>query len=152
VPSQTRTSFTGSRISATHLPHGRCRMPRYWFLRRPGFAFAHGAAWEQSAARRYNQRLLCLRQRIELGAARGGLSSERAAEYAAVMARRMGLRRGDSGLLVAAANGLRRPPPNPAANRAVARNPEVGRAGLAGGWRRRGFRRSGGRVRSTHRP
>jgi hypothetical protein len=36
-------------------------------------------------------------------------------------------------LLVAAANGLRRPPPNPSANRAVATIPEVGRAALAGG-------------------
>jgi hypothetical protein len=36
-------------------------------------------------------------------------------------------------LLVAAANGLRRPPPNPSANRAVATILEVGRAALAGG-------------------
>jgi hypothetical protein len=86
---------------------------------------------------------------IELGAPRGGLSSERAAELAAVTARRMGLRRGGSGLLVAAANGLRRPHPNPAANRAAARNPKVSgergwQAGLAGGLRRRRIRRSGG--------
>jgi hypothetical protein len=47
-------------------------------------------------------------------------------------------------LLVAATNGLRRPHPNPAANRAASRNPEVGPAGLAGGLWRRGIRRSGG--------
>lgn len=29
VPSQTRAAFFGSRISAAHLPQGRCRTPRY---------------------------------------------------------------------------------------------------------------------------
>jgi hypothetical protein len=29
VPSQTRAAFFGSRISAAHFPHGRCRTPRY---------------------------------------------------------------------------------------------------------------------------
>jgi hypothetical protein len=48
------------------------------------------------------------------------------------------LRRGGSGLLVAAANGLRRPHPNPSANRAVDTISEVGRAGLVGGLRRGG--------------
>ena len=43
------------------------------------------------------------------------------------------LRRGGSGLLVAVANGLRRPHPNPSANRAVDTIPEVERAGLVGG-------------------
>ena len=41
--------------------------------------------------------------------------------------------------MAAAANGLRRPHPNPAENLTAARNPEVGRAGMAGG-------ESGGRA------
>jgi hypothetical protein len=52
---------------------------------------------------------------------------------------------GGSGLLVATANGLRRPPPNPSANRVVATIPEVGRAGVAGGLRR-GGEEYGGRA------
>jgi hypothetical protein len=43
-----------------------------------------------------------------------------------------------SGLLVAAANGLCRPHPNPSGNRAVDTIPEVGRAGLVGGLRHGG--------------
>jgi len=29
VPSHTRAALCGSRISAAHFPHGRCRTPRY---------------------------------------------------------------------------------------------------------------------------
>lgn len=32
VPSQTRTPFCGSRISAAHFPHGLCLIPLYWFF------------------------------------------------------------------------------------------------------------------------
>ncbi|RDX66545.1 hypothetical protein CR513_54676, partial [Mucuna pruriens] len=41
VPSQTRTPFLGSRISAAHFPHGRCRIPLYWFFL---FLLAHFSA------------------------------------------------------------------------------------------------------------
>jgi hypothetical protein len=67
--------------------------------------------------------------RIELGAC-GGLCGGHGATD--------GIAAGGSRLLVAAANGLRRPYPNPSVNRAVDTIPEVGRAGLAGGLRRGG--------------
>lgn len=45
VPSQTRAAFLGSRISAAHFPHGRCRTPRYLrFFAGDGVASAAGAA------------------------------------------------------------------------------------------------------------
>jgi hypothetical protein len=94
-----------------------------------------------------NQRLQCLRPRIELRAACGGLSSGLRAPRIELGARgglcgghgaTDGIAAGGSGLLVATTNRLRRPHPNPSVNRAVDTIPEVGRAGLAGGLRRGG--------------
>jgi hypothetical protein len=91
---------------------------------------------------RDNQRLPCMRRRIELSPVRRGLRSGLRARRVELVARggvcggdgeTDGIAVGGSGLLAAASNGLRRPHPNPAENLTAARNPEVGRAGMAGG-------------------
>jgi len=44
VPSQTLAALCGSRISAAHFPHGRCRTPLYFRLLSPV------SSWEAASA------------------------------------------------------------------------------------------------------